>query len=214
VKLYNYIITRDYGFAPNPFPPCCTLATCKPKIRNSAKVGDWIVGVGSGAKTSAFKNRLIYAMKVDDKIDFNTYWNDPMYARKKPVMNGSKKQQYGDNIYHRESQTMQYVQENSHHSLTDGEVNIRNYKRDLQSVNVLLSNTYWYFGKEAPLLPDDLLFLANLGIGHREHENEAIVTRLCQWLNEFPQKGYVGHPAEFSKKLNDMTENRAYLNWR
>ena len=37
--LYSYVITRDYGFAPNPFGGICTLATCKPGIRNHAKVG-------------------------------------------------------------------------------------------------------------------------------------------------------------------------------
>ena len=41
--LYSYVITRDYGFAPNPFGGICTLATCKPGIRNHATVGDWVV---------------------------------------------------------------------------------------------------------------------------------------------------------------------------
>ena len=32
MKLYSYIVARDFGFAPNPFYGFCTLATCKPKI--------------------------------------------------------------------------------------------------------------------------------------------------------------------------------------
>lgn len=47
MNLFSYIVARDYGFAPNPFPPYCTLATCKPGIRNSAQKGDWIIGLGS-----------------------------------------------------------------------------------------------------------------------------------------------------------------------
>lgn len=39
-NLYAYAITRDLGFAPNPFHGFCTLATCKPGIRKTAKVGD------------------------------------------------------------------------------------------------------------------------------------------------------------------------------
>ena len=41
MNLYSYVITRDYGFAPNPFWNICTLATCKPQIREHALKGDW-----------------------------------------------------------------------------------------------------------------------------------------------------------------------------
>lgn len=50
MNLYSYVITRDYGFAPNPFWGICSLATCKPQIRQRALKGDWIAGF-SGANT-------------------------------------------------------------------------------------------------------------------------------------------------------------------
>lgn len=50
MNLYSYVITRDYGFAPNPFWGICSLATCKPQIRQRALKGDWIAGFG-GANT-------------------------------------------------------------------------------------------------------------------------------------------------------------------
>ena len=50
MKLYSYIVAHDGGFAPNPFWGYCTLANCKPKIRQTAKVGDWIVGLSSKPK--------------------------------------------------------------------------------------------------------------------------------------------------------------------
>lgn len=40
MKLFSYVVAREYGFAPNPFFGWCTLATCKPKIRVTAEVGD------------------------------------------------------------------------------------------------------------------------------------------------------------------------------
>ena len=46
MKIYSYIVKRDYGFAPNPFYGYCTLATCKPVIRKHAEIGDIIVGIG------------------------------------------------------------------------------------------------------------------------------------------------------------------------
>ena len=67
MKLFTYIVARDYGFAPNPFHGSCTLATCKPQIRSSASIGDWVVG--TGAKTTYdLAGHLIYAMKVDEVL--------------------------------------------------------------------------------------------------------------------------------------------------
>jgi len=46
-RLYSYTIPIDDGAAPNPFWGTCTLAICKPAIRRTAKVGNWVVGLGS-----------------------------------------------------------------------------------------------------------------------------------------------------------------------
>ena len=40
VKLYSYIVAVDSGFAPNPFHGFCTIATCKPRIRKTAEIGE------------------------------------------------------------------------------------------------------------------------------------------------------------------------------
>ena len=83
MKIYLYIITRDYGFAPNPFPPYCTLATCKQKIRKNAEIGDYVIGIGSAAKGSKLKNKIIYIMQISEKITFEEYWNDKRFQYKK-----------------------------------------------------------------------------------------------------------------------------------
>ena len=46
MRLYSYVLDHDYGFAPNPFYDVCTLATCKPSIRERAAIGDYVVGTG------------------------------------------------------------------------------------------------------------------------------------------------------------------------
>jgi len=63
MKLFSYIVASYSGFAPNPFGSYCTLAVCKPRIRNSAKVGDWIVGI----TPKKLDNKLVYAMQVKKK---------------------------------------------------------------------------------------------------------------------------------------------------
>lgn len=80
--LMPYAITRDFGFAPNPFHGVCTLATCKPRIRKSANVDDWILGIG-GAQLRKANKKCILLMKVTEKIDFNDYWLDSRFSLKK-----------------------------------------------------------------------------------------------------------------------------------
>ncbi len=72
--LYIYVVTRDFGFAPNPFHGYCTLATCKPGIRRVAQVGDWVMGVGGSRLHAA--GRCIYLMNVSEVLPFDTYWSD------------------------------------------------------------------------------------------------------------------------------------------
>ena len=57
--LFVYVIARDFGFAPNPFHGVCTLATCKPGIRRSAKVGDWILGVGGKGLGPSYRKCIL-----------------------------------------------------------------------------------------------------------------------------------------------------------
>jgi len=81
IKLYFYVVHHDHGFAPNPEGGLCTLAKCKygTKKRNIielAEVGDWIAGTGgANRKISAGHGKLLYAMRVDDKISLANYCN-------------------------------------------------------------------------------------------------------------------------------------------
>ncbi|MEZ9294639.1 hypothetical protein BCV09_08835 [Vibrio cyclitrophicus] len=146
-NLYAYAITRDFGFAPNPFHGSCTLATCKPRVRKSAKVGDWVLGIG-GAKLKSVRRKCIVLMKVTEKMSFNDYWNEPRFSIKKPARNGSHVQMLGDNIYHQDDNN-QWVQEDSHHSNADGSINLVNLRTDTRSDQVLISSHFYYFGNEA-----------------------------------------------------------------
>ncbi|MEN6462528.1 MAG: hypothetical protein ABFC94_14325 [Syntrophomonas sp.] len=199
MTIYSYIITRDYGFAPNPFPPYCTLATCKPRIRRVAQINDWVVGIGSGARNSPMKNRLIYSMQVEEKLSYDEYWENPRFQYKKPTMNGSKKQRYGDNVYHADVTTGVFIQEDSHHSLDGGEANILNYNKDLSGKYVLISNKYWYFGEDAPPLPLDFLDFAKVIRNHKSIKDENLIINFESWLLSLPERGYIGRPYFFWK---------------
>ena len=148
-----YVIRYDYGFAPNPFYGYCTLATCKPDIRKSAQVGDWILGVG-GADLGQARRKCILLMKVSEKMSFEEYWNDARFSLKKPARNGSNIQMIGDNIYHKDLNGG-WLQEDSRHSNPDGTIHRDNLKRDTGTTNqVLISKNFFYFGSKA--IPIDL----------------------------------------------------------
>jgi hypothetical protein len=202
MKLYSYIVARDFGFAPNPFYGFCTLATCKPRIRAVASIGDWIVG--TGAKTSYdFAGRLIYAMQVREVLDFNAYWNDPRFLLKRPDLNGSLKVLYGDNIYHCVGK--RWVQADSHHSLENGRPNKANIAADTGVDRLLVATKFVYWGRSAPLIPKRLRPFAKTNEdicckmqGHRVFTEE-LATAFASWLNQTGKWGVQGEPLEFAK---------------
>src|SRR5437016_4237679 len=132
MKLHSYIVMTDSGFAPNPFWGFCTLATCKPVIRRTAKVGDWIVGTGS--KNGAGQGKLVYAMRVDELLPLEKYATDPRFEEKKPRA-GSPKTFCGDNIYFK-GESGVWEQRLSYHMA-------KHVKRDLSGKNVLISETFY-----------------------------------------------------------------------
>ena len=76
MKLYSYCIPVDNGAAPNPYWGVCTLTICKPDIRRTASIGDWVIG--TGAKNvkghGDLSNKLVYAMLVTNKMTLKE-WN-------------------------------------------------------------------------------------------------------------------------------------------
>lgn len=203
-NVYLYVVARDFGFAPNPFHGMCTLATCKPAIRNTAQIGDWIFGLG-GTKLKAV-GKCIYAMKVTDKITYNQYWEDPTYNDKKPVRNGTKKMIIGDNIYHYNEIDKTWFQAHSHHSNIDGTINAHNLERDTHSKNVLISKHFYYFGNEAPIVPEEIL--RGIGyknkIGHNKYDYH-LAKELVDWieLEHFESKNLVlGSPFNFDNTMS------------
>lgn len=181
--VYIYVVDRDFGFAPNPFHGCLTLATCKPKIRQHAKVDDWVIGMG-GSRLKA-TGRCIYAMQISKKLSFNEYWLSSEYRDKKPIRNGSSKMMVGDNIYCFDSSIRLWHQADSHHSNPNGSVNQHNLSVDTKSDQVLISRHFYYFGVNAPIVPSHSL----ASIGYKNGRNYRVFSttdaaKLIEWLEE------------------------------
>lgn len=204
---FRYKLDHDYGLAPNPFGGIMTLAVCKGDIRRNKnlEIGDWIVGTGS--KKLKLLNHLIYAMKVEGKMTFDEYWNNPDFKFKKPVLNGSLVQMYGDNIYHTDPKTGEIIQEPCAHSKKDNSVNEDHLKRDWKGQFVLYSKHFYYFGDKCPLIPKELRFIC---CPYRNYSfkdvNDDFVIEFVNWLEDNYTIGIHGDPINWKQfnlpKLN------------
>lgn len=160
-------------------------------------VGDWVTGFG-GSDTPVHR-KLVYLMEVTETLSYNDYWNDPRFEQKKPCFSKSIKYCYGDNIYHRES-GQEWQQEFSHHSYNDG-VNLINLEHDTQTDRVLISDHFWYFGKNAIALEDELSPFIAGSRGYRvfrDEDAEFFLNKQIKKLNASYDRGVSGLP--FSQK--------------
>lgn len=190
MKLYSYIIAHDSGFSPNPFWGFCTLANCKPAIRRTAEIGDWIVGLSP----KAMGNRIVYAMQVDEILSYAEYFQDKRFAAKIPdYTRGKVVYKCGDNIYEPLANGG-FRQLRSGHSLGEEE-NPETKAHDLGGVYVLVARTFHYFGSKSIDLPDDLLML-KVGRAHKCRFSWEVIAKFQAFIASFPE-GIQGSPTKW-----------------
>ena len=179
MKLYSYIVAHDGGFAPNPFWGYCTLANCKPQIRRTAEVGNWIVGLTTKAKG----NRVIYAMQVEEILNYGQYYHDKRFAEKIPDYSKRKViYKRGDNIYE-PLPNGAFRQLRSAHSKKCQE-NPKAKAVDLGGVNILIARTFHYFGGCGPELPKHLDEL-KVGRGHKCHFQPETISDFSNFIEDY-----------------------------
>jgi hypothetical protein len=195
MRAFAYVIEHDLGFAPNPFHGFCTLACCKPRIRKTATVGDYILGMG--ASKPRLGGRLCYWMKVSEILSFDQYWADPRFRRKRPNMSGSTFLRYGDNIYHHAEGHDGFIQEDSFHSFVNGGLCVPNLCRDTATTDrVLIGREFAYWGQVGIELPESLRCFEIRRTGHKCRFPTEKLAELTDWLNSLP-RGLRGEPAHW-----------------
>lgn len=181
-RIFRYVVRYDTGSAPNPYGGWCSLAICKPRIRSTARVGDWVIGLRSRKP-----KEVIYVMQVQEVLPFSRYWSDKRFEAKKPG-----ECQSSDNIYRADRSGALKQVPNAVHGA--GSI-----VRDLSCQNVLLSQRFWYFGDKHQELTPELMHLKHKGRGHscnshREGDSE----HLARWLGSLCT-GIHGDPVDAAK---------------
>ncbi|MGH1421506.1 MAG: hypothetical protein ACRBEQ_06780 [Hyphomonas sp.] len=189
--LFSYTIPIDDGAAPNPFYGYCTLAICKPRIRSSAQVGDWVAGLGStNAPSGNLAGRLVYAMRVEEVLTLKSYDEKARAGsiqRIPDVKSSFLPDRLGDCIY--DFSTGEPKQRPSVHGPG-------NQSTDVAGRNVLMSRDFYYFGKNAVELPQNLHPIIHQQQGHRSQSNNQFVERFIDWIrgSEFESGQVYGWP--------------------
>lgn len=157
MRLFSYKLSHDAGFAPNPFWGALTVATCKPGFRRSKRAGDWIAGFTSGqlCGDGVGKEKLVFLMKIDEKISIADYFRDRRFKRKIPDMSARKEiYRAGDNIYR--PLCPHPTTANEFEQLRNPNHNDKNKTHDLSGENVLIGTEFMYFGRNALTIPPHL----------------------------------------------------------
>lgn len=194
-RLYSYVLRHDDGAAPNPFWGTCTLTICKPDIRRTANIGDWIVGTGSknsrlkDGKTYNLSDSMVYAMKVTNKLsmtDYDSFAQQRLPKKLPRWFNKDFRLRIGDCIYDFTSGNPPRIRKSVH--------TLDNMKRDLGGQFSLLSSHFYYFGEEPRLLPKELKHIIKRGRKHFVFEDTETVTAFEKWISQFKKNKLYADP--------------------
>lgn len=215
-KLYSYVLRIDDGAAPNPFWGICTLTICKPAIRRTAQIGDWVIGTGSknthlkGGVKADFSNSIVYAMKVTDTkslSDYDAHCRQQLQNKIPNWRTTDWRLRMGDCIYNFSGGEEPTMRKGIH--------NEKNKQRDLSGYNALLSDHFYYFGEAAIPLPTELLSLLKRSQGHRVITQADLITRFEKWIKQFQRNKIYADPQlrwQFDRATSDDIIDKCFSN--
>jgi hypothetical protein len=223
MRLFSYIVAHDYGLAPNPYWGRLTLTVCKPAIRRTAEIGDWVIGTGSKNvydKNGNRKNhsgRLVFAMKIEKVLTMEEYDNHCKATKsemkfKRPhnnLFNDDWRHKVGDSIYDYSNKI------NNIPGLRNVIHQEEDKPTDLGGINALISKEFYYLGNSTIEIPiKEVSKILKKEQGHLvlddtiESDNKLIIEFL-NWLKEtFKESGILGEPQKYWDLENLITKKK------
>lgn len=172
-RIFRYILQTDTGMAPCIDSGLVSLAICKPKIRASAKIGDWVIGFYA---RPAPRGLVTWAGRISDQLDTGRY---------ESTFRGRS-----DAVYRQQRDGTFKRLRPDYHSGAD------EIRKDLSAPSLIFDqNATWYFGDQPKVLPHELMHLAAGGQGHRVNARiEGDLQALQIWLTSIGSPGVHGKP--------------------
>jgi hypothetical protein len=178
MKLYTYVLRYDTGSAPNPYWGICTLVICKPVIRRTAEIDDWVVGFCSASfEKNKYPRHIVYGMKITAKMTMQEY--DEYCQQSCP----EKIPDWGNRDYRRRVGDCIYDYSNGREPVQRVGVHTEeNIERDLGGCYALISTHYCYFGDRPRKLPQYLTPIVHQTQGHKSNANADYVGKFDDWV--------------------------------
>jgi len=199
IRIFSYVVRSDYGLAPNPFWDILTINVCKPKIRQTANLGDWVIGTGAknvpkkyGGTTNYYAGKLVFAMRITNIMSMESYddYCNKQLIEKIPNPNTNDwRKKVGDCIYNYK------IKIGSKPGLRKGMHSEIFKKNDLSGKNTLLSEEFYYFGNKVIEFPKEFSNIAKQGRGHKIITNHNQILEFINWIREnFQANKLYGQP--------------------
>ena len=142
---------------------------------------------------------MVYAMRVTEKMTYDSYWEDPRFEDKHPNLFKSIRKSRGDNIYHWNGENREWTQEDSCHSNGNGTPNQDHIARDTSFPHVLISDDFIYRGGGPALLIPEFngTTVCHTRTGHRNKFDTVTVNGFIDWVMSLGEWGYCYDPLEW-----------------
>ena len=116
---------------------------------------------------------------------------------------------FGDNIYHINPKTKEWIQEDSRHSNLDGSIHSKHLRRDTgKTRNVLLSDDFVYWGgvgRDIPIFFRQGTFgddIVKKGQGEKSNFSSFFIRDFKNWFdNDIKDRGYKGKPTDWKESI-------------
>ena len=156
-RIFLYKLRTDNGGAPAVYRGRLSLAICKPRIRATAEVGDWIVGIAG--KSLHPDSGLLYIAQVDEVLENGEYYRDRRFARRP------------DAVYEWKGRRLKLRTDPRFHGPENAGSDIGGGP-DYTQARVLLSSKFRYYGRASSTWYAAISSLAHQmgqarGIGHK-----------------------------------------------
>lgn len=192
-RIYFYKLTADNGGAPCVQDGVLSLAICKPMIRSTAEPGDLIFG--STANSLHRDNRLIYIVRIREKVRNGDYYREQRFAKR-----SDRVYEWGRNRFAWRHGALHHGPKDLVHDLGQPP----NYKK----ANVLLSTDFRYFGTSGTAEYKSRFQLVKkavekLGQGHRLTHVEPLRMELMALKEQIwkkTPKAVLGEPTSTSRR--------------
>lgn len=171
VRIWRFTITYDDGMAPCSQDGMLSLLSCKRRVREWAKVGDWLVAYRQKHLGGiSFVGRVSRKMTIGDyQLEFPDR-RDAVYRRIGYNADGSEQLERLRLDYHPEQEL---------------------WERDMNGRFVLLFDPYWYWGCDGHTPPEFVMDMVHYR-GQKAATTPAQLQALTEWLT-FPG-GHLGEP--------------------